>query len=256
MNDNNYYSEYSESSAEVSSATDTNIAFAKSYLFMFLGTFITLIVGVFFSKILASFMIEGNTGGEIGFLIAFFVVMIVEFIICAKINKESLVNNNFGKSLTLFLIYSALTGFMFSFLFVYFDLAVLNQVFFGVTIYFLILSLVTFLFRKKIHRAANFAFVGLIVLLVASVVMSLLSWFMYGSETFFSLYLGISILGIIVFSIITLVDIKAMYRLIDNSYNKNAASISAALSLYLDFMNIVIYILRILLVTGNSRSKK
>ena len=73
MHDNNYYSEYSESSAEVSSVTDTNIAFAKSYLFMFLGTFITLIVGVFFSKILASFMIEGNTGGEIGFLIAFFI---------------------------------------------------------------------------------------------------------------------------------------------------------------------------------------
>ena len=99
-------------------------------------------------------------------------------------------------------------------------------------------------------------YVVLIVLLVASVVMSLLSWFMYGSETFFTLYLGISILGIIVFSIITLVDIKSMYQLIDNSHNKNAASISASLCLYLDFMNIVIYILRILAITGNSRSRK
>ena len=194
MNDNNYYSEYSESSAEVSSVTDTNIAFAKSYLFMFLGTFITLIVGLFFSKMLGNFMIEGNAGGQIGFLIAFFIVMIVEMIICTKINKESLVYQNFGKSLTLFLVYSALNGFMFSFLFVYFDLSVLIQVFFGVSIYFLLLSIVTFIFRKKIHRAAGFAYAGLLVLLIASVVMSLLSWFMYGSEVFFNLYLGISLI--------------------------------------------------------------
>lgn len=255
MNENNYYSEYSENSIEISSVFSTNIAFAKSYLFMFLGTFLTLIVGVFFSKIL-QMTLENSGVGYVGFLIAFFVIAIVQIVICYKINKEALQKQSFAKSLIWFLIYSVLTGFMFSFLFIYFDIAVLNQVFFGISIYFLVLSLLSFLFRKKIHKASGFAYMGLVVLLIVSALVGFLSWFMYGSELYFNLYLAVSILGIIVFSIMTMVDVKAMYRIIENSEHKNAASIAAAFSLYLDFMNIVIYLLRILLATGNSRSRR
>ena len=66
------------------------------------------------------------------------------------------------------------------------------------------------------------------------------------------LYLGISVLGILVFSILTMVDIKSMYNLIDYSQNKKSASIAAAFSLYLDFINIFLYVLRILLILGKN----
>ena len=64
--------------------------------------------------------------------------------------------------------------------------------------------------------------------------------------------LGISVLGILVFSILTMVDIKAMYNLINYSENKRSASIAAAFSLYLDFINIFLYVLRILLILGKN----
>ena len=43
--------------------------------------------------------------------------------------------------------------------------------------------------------------------------------------------------------------------IISNSYNKKAASIAAAFSLYLDFINIFIYVLRILLILGKNSSR-
>ena len=43
-----------------------------------------------------------------------------------------------------------------------------------------------------------------------------------------------------------------LYNLIDYSQNKKSASIAAAFSLYLDFINIFLYVLRILLILGKN----
>ena len=57
---------------------------------------------------------------------------------------------------------------------------------------------------------------------------------------------AISILGILIFTIVSMVDIKNMHSLIDHAGNKKSAAVVAALILYLDFMNIFVYVLRIL----------
>ena len=92
-------------------------------------------------------------------------------------------------------------------------------------------------------------------LLIASVIISLVAIFTIKETTALGLYLSVSIIGVVVFSIITMVDIKYMYRLIDESENKNAASVAGAFSLYLDFINIAIYILRILMILGKNVSR-
>ena len=70
-----------------------------------------------------------------------------------------------------------------------------------------------------------------------------------------TLYLGLSIFGIIVFTVLTLVDIASMKRIIEYSQDKRCASIAAAFNLYLDFINIFLYVLRILLILGKNSRK-
>ena len=254
---NNYYSEYNESSANagpVIVSDSTTKTLIKSYLWMFIGTFITFVFGIVFSNMLANMLLEGNGAGLSVFLILSIVSFVVQLILCYTINKNALVKANFSKALIGFIVFALSTGFTFSTLFIYFDISILYNVFAGVTLYYLILTFLTFLFRKSIHKASGFAFVGLLTLLICSVLVSIYSLVIYDPIGGISskLYLGISVFWILVFSILTMVDIKSMYNLIDYSQNKKSASIAAAFSLYLDFINIFLYVLRILLILGKN----
>lgn len=259
MNDNNFYSEYNESNDDSRTLTvsETNMAFVKSYLWMFLGVFITFISGMVFSIFYRKVLLSNSRLDTTIFLILFIASFIVQMVLSHTINKTALVEANFKKALTGFLVFSILNGFSFSSLFVYFDVDILYQVFGIVSIYFLILTGISFLFRNKIQKMAGFALVGLITLLITSALVSLFSLFLFdaSSSVGVGLYLAISILGLIVFTILTLVDIKSMHRIIDNSMHKNSASIAAAFSLYLDFINIFIYILRIVAMFSKNRKK-
>ena len=259
MNDNDFYAEYNQNDSKVNglSVSETSIAFIKSYLWMFLGVFITFISGMFFSVIYKHLILNGSIANMSIFLVLFFASFIVQMVLCYKINKHALAETNFKKALGGFILFSLLNGFSFSALFVSFAFAVLYQIFAVVAGYFLILTFVSFLFRKKIHKMATFAYMGLIALVIASILISLFSFFMYDptGNVGVSLYLGISIFGLIVFTILTIVDIKSMHSIIETSLDKKSASIAAAFSLYLDFINIFIYILRIVVISGKGRKK-
>lgn len=249
---NNYYH---EPVVEPIIQTKTSVAFAKSYLWMLLASLITLFSGLFFSYLLQTYFANMSIGGLSIYLVLFIASFVIQMILCVSINKTSLVEANFSKSFVRLIIFSLLSGFTFSNLFAFFDVVVLYQVFGGVCVYFFILSLLTYLFRKKIHKAASFAYIGLITLLISSIIVSIYSIFAFNGTNVLALHLVISIIGIIVFTIITMVDIKTMYNIVENSYNKNSASVAAAFCLYLDFINIFTYILRILLILGKNRSR-
>ena len=91
-----------------------------------------------------------------------------------------------------------------------------------VALYFLLLTALSYVFRRKIHKASGFAYIGLITLLIVSGIVTIYSLLFYSpvNNISQSLYLGVSILGLIVFTILTLVDVKAMYTIIDHSENK------------------------------------
>ena len=222
----------------------------KAYLWMFVATLITFITGLLFTKVI------NNSGGYLLFLSIFSFIALL--ILGYKINKSALVLLNYKKALLFFILYSLITGFTFSSIFIFFDVEVLFNVFASITLYFLLLTLLTLLFKKKIHNAKNLAYTGLLTLLIASILVSLYTIFFYNPTSLVSktLHLSISILGILIFSIITMVDIKTMYTLIDENPYANSLSIYAAFALYLDFINIFLYILRILLVLGkNTRNR-
>ena len=240
-----YYS-YNQYGSNVATSTTTK-EFAKSYLWMFLGMMITFIVGFLSSSIVSDLIFnQSGKGNFVTVLIFFIIILIFQSILVSKINRQALVQSSFFKSLFSFIAYCALTGLTFSLIFSVFDMAILNQVFIGVAIYFLFLSLITFLFRNRIHKMSGIALAGLLVLLLSSLITGVLSFLLYGSETYFIFYLTVSILGILIFTIVSMVDIKNMHSLIDHAGNKKSAAVVAALILYLDFMNIFVYVLRIL----------
>lgn len=255
---NDFYSSYNEeptqkkAKANIIINSETNVAFAKAYLWMFVGVFLSFLIGLFSTKVLANIIINSSTSGMSIFLILFLISFIAQTILCFTINKNALAKANFKKAMAGFIVFSILDGFTFSTIFIYFDSSILFQVFGSIAIYYLILTALSFLFRNKIEKASSFAFIGLIALLIASLIVSIYSLIFFNSTISMGLYLGINILGLIVFTILTLVDIRSMYRIVDNAYEKNSASIAAAFALYLDFINIFVYVLRILIILGKN----
>ena len=75
----------------------TNVAFAKSYLWMFLASLITLFSGFGFSYILKNYL-NTSIGGVSIYLVLFIASFIIQMIMCMKINKASLVEANFTKA--------------------------------------------------------------------------------------------------------------------------------------------------------------
>ena len=253
MSDNNNSNNtYAELSLE-----ETKTAFIKSYLWMFAGALLTFLLGLLFSKVLVNFLVTDNSAGTSLFLILFFIAFAVELVMGFAINKNALVKLNYGKALAGFIIYSALNGFTFSFLFAFFDVSVLYQVFGVVALYYLVLTAISYLFRNKIQKLTGFAYVGLITLLVVSVLVTIYSFLIFpllgGNSDLSMLYLGVSFFGLVVFTILTLVDIRNMKSVIEYSSDKRCASVAAAFNLYLDFINIFIYVLRIVAIFGRSR---
>ena len=251
-----FYSENSSSNTGYAELTleQTRTAFIKSYLWMFVGAIITFLVGLAFSNVFANMIVSENVSGLSIFLVMFLVAFVIEMILGFVINKNAMVKLNYGKALGGFIVYSALNGFTFSVLFAFFDVSILYQVFGVFALYYLLLTAISFLFRKSIHKLSSFAWIGLITLLIVSIIVAIYSSIFLANNENISmmLYLGISILGLIVFTILTLVDIQAMKRVIEYSMDKRCASIAAAFSLYLDFINIFMYILRILMILGRN----
>lgn len=261
MNNDFYSSEYNGKEntrvhSEIQSST-INL-FIKSYLWMFISLLITFVVGLlsttFLQKAILS-SLNNQSGSLIIFFALTFISTIAQFILCFKINKNALVKANFKKAMIGLIVFAILNGFTFSTLFIYFDVAVLYQVFGVVTVYYLLLTGLSYLFRKKIHKARTFAYIGLISLLIVSIIVSIYSLFSFNGAISSSLYLGVNILGLVVFTILTLVDVHSMYNLIENSYDKKSASVAAAFSLYLDFINIFVYILRLVAILGRNNKK-
>ena len=251
--ENRNYSSYSYVN-DNSEVISTNKTIAKSFFFMFLGALISLLVGVGLTSF--AYNVLTSPKGDFTYLIIFAVCFVVQLVITFNMSKQVYKSQNYSKSLLNFVLYSLLTGVTFSFLFVFFDAAILNQVFIGVAAYFLLLALLTYVFRKKIHKAAGFAYVGLSTLVIVSTIMLLVSMFAFNGVYFDAIYLSVSILGIIVFSIITMVDIKKMHSVLASGTNNKALVVLFAFNLYLDFINIFIYILRTLLILQKNFSRR
>src|SRR5215470_9011150 len=161
--------------------------------------------------------------------------LVLVFFISARINTLSV-----SAARSLFFVYAALVGVSLSILFHIYTNSSITRVFFITAATFGALSLFGYTTRRDLSGFGTFLFMGLIGIIVASVI----NLFLRST----GLDWLISIIGVGVFAGLTAYDtqrIKSMYDSADDEISAGRKSVLAALSLYLNFINLFMMLLRL-----------
>ena len=146
---------------------------------------------------------------------------------------------NTPAALPLFLVYSALNGFTLSFIIVQYTQAIVFQAFLSTAIVFFVMALIGVSIKRDLSGMVKFLMAALIGIIVASLVN-----IFFASST---MSFVISIVSVLIFSGLIAYDnqlIKKVYYSANGQVTDGWA-VSMALSLYLDFINLFLNILRI-----------
>lgn len=167
----------------------------------------------------------------------FFATLGLVFALSAAVNKMSSMVAS-----ALFVLYSGLTGITFSTLALVYSGESIANVFFITAGSFAALSFYGYTAKKDLSGVGRFMFMGLVGIILATI-----ANFFFASSM---LSMMISIIGVIVFAGLTAYDtqkLKEMYE-VQSQGNEIAskAAILGALTLYLDFINLFLFLLRLL----------
>lgn len=146
---------------------------------------------------------------------------------------------NTPAALPLFLVYSALNGFTLSFIIAQYAQATVFQAFVASSLVFFVMALVGTVIKRDLSGIAKFAMAAIIGILVASVV----NIFLASSAMSYA----ISIVSVLIFAGLIAYDnqlIKKVYYA-NNGRVTDGWAVSMALSLYLDFINLFLNLLRL-----------
>ena len=144
-------------------------------------------------------------------------------------------------ALGLFMFYAALLGLMLSSVFLVYTGASITRTFFISAASFGALSLYGYTTQRDLSPIGSFLIMGLFGLILAMIV----QWFLKSTGLDFV----ISALGVLIFAGLTAWDtqrIKEMYSAMDDGTVAGRKAVMGALSLYLDFINLFLFLLRFL----------
>jgi FtsH-binding integral membrane protein len=136
--------------------------------------------------------------------------------------------------------FSAVMGLSLSHIFLSYTGTSITRVFFITAGTFSAMSLYGYTTKKDLTGLGSFLFMGLIGIIIASVV----NMFLQSS----AMHFVISVIGVLIFVGLTAYDtqkIKNMYSEIDGSETASKKAIMGALTLYLDFINLFMMLLRL-----------
>lgn len=156
----------------------------------------------------------------------------------ARINKLSFVN-----ATIIFIVYSILNGATLSVIFLVYTMSSIATTFFVTAGTFGVMCLYGYLTKRDLTSIGNICFMALIGLIIASIVN-----FFLKSEM---MYWIISYAGVIIFVGLTAYDTQKIKRLlVGNGIEVNETTqkiaLLGALTLYLDFINLFLFLLRLL----------
>ncbi len=147
---------------------------------------------------------------------------------------------SFTKAQTTFWIFAALMGASLSSIFLVYTGSSITRVFFITAGTFAAMSIYGYTTKRDLTRLGSFLMMGLIGIIIASLV----NIFMKSTM----MYFVISILGVLIFVGLTAYDtqkIKNMYLVSDSGEVMGKKAVMGALTLYLDFINLFIMLLRL-----------
>jgi hypothetical protein len=168
-----------------------------------------------------------------GLVIAEFAIV---FGVSAAINRLSL-----STATLLFVLYSVINGALFSSIFLVYTMSSIASVFFITAGTFAVMALVGYTTKKDLSSMGKILFMALIGIIIATIVNIFLK--SSGLETI------ISYLGVLLFVGLTAYDTQKIKNMLVMAPDAGEASqkiaLLGALTLYLDFINLFIYLLRI-----------
>tara|TARA_Y100000996_G_scaffold356908_1_gene297973 strand:+ start:1059 stop:1796 length:738 start_codon:yes stop_codon:yes gene_type:complete len=149
-------------------------------------------------------------------------------------------NMSASRAQTMFWVFAFLMGLSLSTIFLTYTQASIARVFFITATTFGAMSIYGYTTKRDLTAMGSFLFMGLIGIIIASIV----NIFMQSSM----MYFVISVLGVLIFVGLTAYDtqkIKNMYMAYDSGEVAAKKAIMGALTLYLDFINLFIMLLRL-----------
>ena len=217
----------------------------KVYNYMATGVLLTGIIALLSFKISVVTDSTGSITGFTSFGNALFfsglkwIVMLaplgIVFYMSFGIRKMS-----FSKAQAVFWIFASLMGLSLSWILLVYTGASVARVFFITSATFGAMSIYGYTTKRDLTKLGSFLFMGLIGIIIASLVNIFLKSTM--------MYFVISILGVLIFVGLTAYDtqkIKNMYVASDTGELIGKKAVMGALTLYLDFINLFIMLLRL-----------
>ena len=168
--------------------------------------------------------------------VVIFAPLALVFFLSFRINSMSV-----SAAQTTFAVYAALVGLSLSSIFLIYTGQSVVQTFFVTAASFGALSLYGYTTRRDLSAMGSFLMMGLFGLIIASIV----NIFLASSAMQFA----ISVIGVLIFAGLTAYDtqrIKEMYYAADDATMAGRKAIMGALTLYLDFINLFLFMLRFL----------
>jgi len=210
-----------------------NAFYNKVYSLVGIGVGISVLVSGLMMTVFQDFFVQILTTAPMVYYAAVVVELILVFVASGKAVKNS------PSALPIFLIYSALNGFTLSFIIARYAQATVYKAFVVSALMFFIMSAIGRVTKKDLSGMGRALRAALFGLIIASVVNIFLR---NGSFDFL-----ISIAGVIIFSGLIAWDNQKIRYVYEQTGGQAGLgwAISLALSLYLDFINLFLSILRI-----------
>lgn len=234
-----YQSNMSLPISEEKLASTFNAVMARVYLWMTLGLIVTTAVSFWVLNtpaVLAFFF--GSFWAMMGLFVAQIALVIALVGALQKLPT--------GVALAMFFLYAGLMGITMSTIFIVYDIGTVTMAFGVTAIVFVLMSVIGLVTKQDLTKWGPILFFGLIGLIIATLVNMFL-----GSST---LDLIITYAGILLFMGLIVYDTKYIKQMTfqagsqvgDVSAVVGKISIMGALKLYLDFINLFLFILRLL----------
>lgn len=210
-----------------------NQFYAKVYAFVGLGIGLSALVSALMLTVFQSQLIYFLMHGRLWLMIATFAELALVFV------ASSMAAKNSPAALPVFLVYSVLNGFTLSFVVAFYTPGTVLSAFISSALLFFVMAVIGIFSKKDLSgmgRALMAALVGLIISMIVN---------LFLANSFFDYMISIAM--VLVFSGLIAWDNQKIRYVYEQSRGQVATGwiISMALSIYLDFINLFLSILRI-----------
>ena len=239
MENNTFPGQFQEGRTIVMDATSVRTFLANVFSYMALALVISGVMAWWFGHdmSLLQYLINFETGSQtiLGWVVLLAPLGLV-FVMGGLVNKMSST-----ALLAIYLVYSAIMGISMSYIFLIYTASSIGTVFFLASAVFAIMAVAGYTTKTDLTKLGSILFIGLIGIIIASLVNM---WLGSGTMDYI-----ISILGVVIFTGLTAYDVQKLKRMGEQvatgSETAQKMALMGALSLYLDFINLFLLLLRL-----------